>query len=327
MSKSSRENLPRVNFFDGQRVTETDLDVEQIHHRNIASNIIVDFHKSGVVRDRIFDSKILLDTSAPSTYSADGSENISKEIIESGRYDGRAINVDRQPSDTVYGNRLEVSSEGLSVGGRVRLKVLILGLKYSSIKTGGELCFEIIEFDKNQTKLSRNYFTKVISVFFNNFSGGFGKTDISAGKNSKITLGDSGRVVIKEAEPLKVFSRTPVFEQIESPNVGISRFISSSTSLSIEDEIRKALGTRYNFNELYLETEVAKDLLFEPYADQTISYGQKFLATTDNIQKIDILLYVNRDDEAAIGSEYNFSGELVFSIHKLKTLITRQSNQ
>ncbi len=39
MSKSSRENLPRVNFFDGQRVTETDLDVEQIHHRNIASDL------------------------------------------------------------------------------------------------------------------------------------------------------------------------------------------------------------------------------------------------------------------------------------------------
>lgn len=318
MSKSSRENLPRVNFFDGQRVTETDLDIEQIHHRGITSNIIVDFHKSGVVKDRIFDSRILLDTKHPDKYSESDSENISREVIQAGAYDGRAIQVDRQPSDTVYGNRLEVSAKNLSVGGRVSAKVLILGLKYSSIKTGGELCFEIIEFDKNQVKLSRNYYIKVISVFFNNFSGGYGRTEVSAGRSSLDTSGDLGSFVIRESEPLKVFARTASFEQIESPNIGLVNFITSSTTKSIEEEFKLALGTTYNFQELYFELSSSKDFLFEPYADQTISYGQKFLASTNNIQKVDLLLFVKEDPDADVGSEHNFSGELVFSIHKLR---------
>lgn len=318
MSKGNRENLPRVNFFDGQRVTETDLDIEQIHHRSIASNIIVDFHKSGVVKDRIFDSRILLDTSAPGNYSEGDSENISRENIESGLFDGLPINVDRQPEDITYGNRLEISSEGLNIGGRTKAKVLILGLKFSSIKTGGELCFEIVEFEKNQTKLTRNYYTKIISVFFNNFSGGTGKTEFSVSATSLNTAGKSGKIVIKEAEPLKAFARTAMFEQIESPNIGLSNFITSSQTMSIEDEIRKALGTSYNFEELYFELSSSKDFLFKPYADQTISYGQKFLAKTNNIQKVDLLLYVERDDDAAPGSKFDFSGEIVFSIHKLR---------
>ena len=315
MSRKSRENLPRVNFFDGQRVTESDLDTEQIHHRNLASNIILDFHQNGVVRDSIFESRVLFDTSSPGKFADDYNESESK--ISAGNFDGTAILFDQQPSDKVYGNRLEVTASNLEVGGRLKAKVLILGLRYSSTKTQGELVTEIVDFDLNETKVTKNYFTKIISVFFNNFSGGTGKSEYSLSKNSVQTNANNGKIVFRESEPLKVFARTDSFSQIESPNYGLASFITSSTSLSIEDEIRLALGTSYSFNELYFELSSSKDLLFKPNADQTIQYGQKFLSKTNNIQKIDLLLYVERDDFAAVGSEYDFSGEIVVSVHKL----------
>ena len=59
MAKANREKLSRVNFFDGQRVTEADLDDEQIHHRGLVSSLTKDFHGSGIVRDRLFESYVL----------------------------------------------------------------------------------------------------------------------------------------------------------------------------------------------------------------------------------------------------------------------------
>ena len=315
MSRNSRENLPRVNFFDGQRVTESDLDTEQIHHRNLASNIILDFHQNGVVRDSIFESRVLFDTSSPGEFAEDFNESETK--IGAGNYDGTAIYLDDQPSDTVYGNRIEVTASGLDVGGRLKAKVLILGLRYSSTKTQGELITEIVEFDSNTTKITDNYYTRVISVFFNNFSGGTGKTEYLSSDESIKTISEGGKIVFRESEPLRVFAKTDSFSQIESPNYGLASFITSSTSRSIEDEIKLALGTTYSFNELYFELESSKNFLFEPNADQTIQYGQKFLSKTNNIQRVDLLLYVERDDDAAIGGEYDFSGEIVVSVHKL----------
>ena len=97
--------VPRVNFFDGQRVTEEDLDVEQIHNLSVTSNIIKNFHGSGVLKNSFFEEKILLDTKFPGKYT-NGSANLSKSDIESGMFDGMPITLDIQPSDQKYGNRI-----------------------------------------------------------------------------------------------------------------------------------------------------------------------------------------------------------------------------
>jgi len=74
MAKANRQRPARVNFFDGQRVTESDLDAEQVHHRSLASDATKDFHASGIVRDRLFESRILFDTQSPGMYSEGGNE-------------------------------------------------------------------------------------------------------------------------------------------------------------------------------------------------------------------------------------------------------------
>ena len=319
MSKANREKLPRVNFFDGQRVTEADLDSEQLHHRGLVSNLTNDFHGSGVLRDRLFESRILLDTSNPGLYLEDDEESLSILPMEAGEYDGRAIYLDRQPVDSVYGNRLELEATGLEVGGRIAAKAMIVGLAYSSISEAGELVSEVIEFKENITKVTEYYYIKVIAVFFNNLSGGSGKTEYSASKDNVNTLSEDGKILVREAEPLKVFARTKTAFQTESPNLYLSSFITSSPDLSIEDEIKEAMGSRYSFGELYFELESSDELSFEEDGDQTIMYGQKFLSKSDNIQKIDLLFHVEKDEDAEIGEEYNFSGDIVLSLHKLLT--------
>jgi len=319
MAKANRERFPRANFFDGQRITEADLDSEQIHYRGLISDSTGDFHGSGVVRDRLFESRVLLDTSNPGVHTAAGEENASEFAINSGTYDGKAIYLDRQPSDTVYGNRLEIEASGLDLGGRVSAKVLIIGAAYSSLSEAGEIVAEIVEFNKNETNITENYYIKVVSIFFNNFSGGTGRTHNELSVKSENTLDSSGKFLIRESEPFLVFPRTSSVYQIESPNVGLANFITSGTDKTIEDEIKSGLGSVYNFNDLYFELEAQSEIKFSKDGDQTTAYGQKFLAKTDNIQKIDLLFSVEKDEAAAIGSEYDFSGDIVISLHTLST--------
>ena len=96
MAKANREKLPRVNFFDGQRITEADLDDEQIHHRGSVSNLIRDFHGSGIVRDRLFESRILLDTSDPGSYlDDDDDENKYPQYLDN-KFDNLNTAIDRR---------------------------------------------------------------------------------------------------------------------------------------------------------------------------------------------------------------------------------------
>jgi|14BtaG_2_1085337.scaffolds.fasta_scaffold00001_72 hypothetical protein len=315
MSRANRTVLPRVNFFDGQRVTESDLDSEQIHNRSLISNSTLDFHGNGVVKDRLFESKVLLDTADPGGQE----DNLSELTIDSGSYDGKAIYLDVQPGDSEFGNRLEIEAVDLEIGGRVKAKVLIVGRTYSAVNSSGELIAEVIEFDKNTTKLTEFYYKKVLCVFFNNFSGGTGATHYDTSKVSPNTLGTSGRIIFRESEPLKVFARTKTSFQTESPNVALGNFITSSPSLTLEEEISAGIGPSNNFNDLYYELDPSGILTFSKGSSQIASYGQKFLAKSNNIQKIDLLLHVIEDSSAALGEEFDFSGDIVVSLHELQT--------
>lgn len=310
--------LPRVNFFDGQKITESDLDTEQLYNQSVTSGIINDFHGSGVVKDDIFESSILLDTSNPGYYALPGSVT-SKETIEAGRYDGKPIYLDTQPSDKEYGNRLEFELSDVDTKGRIQTKILVLGYAFDSINVGGQLVYEVLSFETNKPQISKYYYTKVLSIILNNFSGGTGKTSVSISEDSLNLIGSSGKLIIKEVEPLKVYPAPLTNYQILSPSFDLNNFITYSEDVSIEDLIKEAIGSEANFNDLYFEPLDSKIVSFEKNGSVTVSYGQKFLARTNNIQRVDVLLSVDQDTSLDINEQYNFSGELVFSIHKLST--------
>jgi hypothetical protein len=319
MARKERQIPKRVNFFDGQRVTETDVDTEQIHKISVTSDMVIDFHGSGVVKSDPFASTVLLDTRFPGRYVEDSDdENESKEDIEGGSYDGMPIYFDRQPSDNVRGNRLILNLVDADIIGRKTTKALLLGWAFDGINEKGQLVAELIEFKKNGEALTRHYYREVIAVMFNNFSGGIGKTELEASKVSEdLITATSGYIQVYEAEPLKVYPFTESSHQVESPNIGLRDFITSDTENSIEDEIEEALGAAISISDLYIELEGKEEIKFESDADTTLSYGQKFLSRSNNIQRIDLLLSAEEDETADSGSEFNWSGDLVISIHEL----------
>lgn len=319
MSKKQITIPPRVNFYDGQRVSESDLDTEQIHHKTTAARIISDFHGSGIVKSDIFNNNILLDTRSPNLYS-DGEINPSKTTIESGNYDGQPIYLDRQPSDVTYGTRVELELIDSAAMGRNKVKVMLLGRAFDGIGNSGEIVAEIIDFDRNCKKVSKHYYLEITSVLFNNFSGGTGASYYSNEDSSLDLISDlGGGIIIREADELSVFASTDFSSQIESPNYAINTFISSDVNNTIVDEIESGFGSNISISDLYLEQESASEKLFEPNGDVSVAYGQKFLAQSDNIQRIDLLMAVSEDSDAEVGSEFDYSGDLVLGIYKLAT--------
>lgn len=319
-SDRDRGLVPRVNFFDGQKVTESDMDSEQIYNRSMISNVILDFHSSGVVNQDPFGTRILLDTRTPGYYAAEGTENRSKTSYESGSYDGMFLDVDIQPTDYDMGCRLEVELIDSDAYGRRETRVFIIGKIFNGIGSSGDIFGEVIKFNQNGRALTKKYYKEIIGVAFNNFSGGAGKTYFESKKNSLDLISETGGgVVIREASAMSVFPKTEVVSQVESPNIDFANFITSSTSLSLEEEIKKLFGFSVSFNDLYFELNSESSLRFESNSDTSLMYGQKFLYKSNNLQKVDVLFSVERDSSRPAGAEYDFSGDIVLSIHELST--------
>lgn len=312
--------LPKANFFDGQKITEADLDAEQLHNQSVSGGLINDFHGSGIVRESIFESNILLNTSSPGIYAKEGSPNLSKETILLGRYDGVPVKLDLQPSDQQYGNRLEIELSGAMIGGKIQTKVLVLGFAFSSLSERGQLVCEVLSFQKNETLITKHYYKEVLSVIFNNFSGGTGKTEYEPLKDSLNVISEnSGYITIKESESFKVFPKSTIAEQVESPNFDLNTFITGDTGTSIEELLIEAAGDDVNFSDLYFELAPSQIVSFDKNGSVTKAYGQKFLSKSNNLQRVDLLLSIEQDTGLPIDEQYDFSGELTLSIHRLQT--------
>jgi hypothetical protein len=317
--RSNRTPSPRVNFFDGQRVTESDLDTEQAYNRSVSSNAVLDFHGSGVVNSDPFGKKILLDTRVPGYYANDGS-NESKSAIEAGTYDGKPVYLDRGCSDSDYGNRLVFELSNSEAMGRNITRVMILGRAFDGVGNFGEVVTEILEFSSNYELITKHYYLDVIAVIFNNFSGGLGSSYHSGQSVSEDLISDTGGgITVREAGYLEVHPSCRSASQQESPNIGINNFISSSVDRTIEDEVLEAFGADISFGDLYFQTESKEKIYLNADASPSLTYGQKFLADSNNIQRVDILLSVEGDPDADSGAEFDFSGDITLSIHKLST--------
>lgn len=313
MSDKIRKNLNRVNFFDGQRVTEIDLDDEQFYFLNKINNVTVDFHSSGVLDQDRLNRKTLLDISNPGKYG----ENLSAPVISAGEYDGRGIYVDVQPSDSYYGNKLEIELTNSEARGRDKVKVLIVGKTFNSLEQDGDLVVELIEFSKDEIKLTKNYFTKINGIILNNYSGGSGSNEY--GSTSYKKLGLSANLVIRESGPLKVFANSINVESVQSPNLEVATFGSSSPTRTLKEEINLLLTSEDVISDLFLDFENNGIVSLAANDPISKSFGQKFLNKSNNIQSIDVFLSTNGED--------NWTGEIVFSLYELSTDVSASSSE
>ena len=268
-------------WFDAQQVDNSDLTLEQDHNDIIQSGIINNHIGTGILPE-ILVQNVLFDS-----------------VLAAGYLDGVAISTQNQPSDNNLGNQLEIELTDSQVAGRRAVKVGIIGLDFES-----NLQYETFYFKTNEKQVSRRHFTSILVILFNDFIG-----------NPDLSFNLGGRIVIREAKAMTL-SRGPIMvaQDIE-PNLFFRDFFLDG-SPSLQTMLQNALPF-YNIDSLNIFTaELDNQVLLN--GDVTTQIGQKFLATTNNIQKVQLLLSV-RNLELGSEDDLVWNGDLVISIYPLQS--------
>ena len=286
MTKRAPVSAIKPIWIDAMQVDETDLSTEQTANDIITSSIINNHIGDGVLLEELVDNVLFDSASAV------------------GFLDGLAIATQHQPSDNNLGNQLSISLTQSKASGHRQVKLCILGLDFQS-----NLQYETFYFKTNEIQVSRHHFTKILAILFNDFVG-----------DPSLSFNLGGRLVISEANPMTLSRDTVMISQDQQPNLFFRDFFldTSVGSLSVEEMLQAALPL-YNISTLNILT-TTQDNLPLISGDVTTQIGQKFQATTNNIQKVSLLLSV-RNTAAGQQSNLVWTGDIIVSIYPLQTSI------
>lgn len=303
--------LQRINWYDGQQITETDMDVEQQAWHDGIAQIADSAFGSGVEKDTVT-QVVLFDTdSVPaSIQSLLDAESFDGEPIYPTDSFGNVVYI--QPSDTSEGNQLEVEISGAELLGSAVAKVFIFGTVF-----GDKFEQEVLTFDDNGSQITRKHFTKIVAIMTQDFRGNQ-NTLIDGVKSRNV----GGRLRVLEALPMTLTMDPIMAEQSVEPNMDYVNFKPATLSKTLDvllDEI--AATEELDANDLNINTTATTTRELPPDTVGLI-IGQKFQATTDNIQKISLLLSVQENTLALPGEEFNWSGDIVVGIRALQTTTT-----
>lgn len=286
MTKRSPVSVERPIWFDAQQVDETDLSTEQTANDTIEAAIINNHIGNGILPENLVDY-VLFDSS-----------------LAIGFLDGLAIQTQNQPSDNNLGNQLALSLTNSKVSGHRQIKVCIIGLDFQS-----NLQYETFYFSTNEIQISRKHFTKILVLLFNDFIG-----------DPELSFNLGGRLVISEAKPMTLSRDVIMVAQDQQPNLFFRDFFLdfSISQLSLQSMLQAALPL-YNISDLNIFTQPLDNLALLS-GDVTTQIGQKFQATTNNIQKVTLLLSVRN---LISGQQNNlvWTGDVIVSIYPLQTSI------
>lgn len=283
MTKRVPVSAQKNIWFDAEQVDDTDLTLEQEYNDTINADIINNHVGSGVLPE-VLVQNIIFDSD-----------------LVTGFLDGVAISAQNQPSDNNLGNQLEITLSNAAVGGRRSVKVAVIGLDFQ-----GELQFETFYFRANETQISRRHFAHILVLLFNDLDG-----------DPDLSMNLGGSLIIKEARPMAL-SRAPIMvAQDLQPNLFFRDFFVDGGG-SLNSLLQSALPL-YNIDSLNIFTaELDKKVL--PSGDVTTQIGEKFLANTNNIQKVTLLLSV-RNLEVGSENDLVWNGDLVISVYPLQSNI------
>ena len=281
MTKRNPVSAIQNVWFDAEQVDNTDLTLEQNYNNTITASIIDNHIGTGVLPE-VLEQNIIFDSE-----------------FSSGFLDGVAISAQNQPTDNNFGNQLEVTLDHSMAAGSRTVKVGIIGLDFE-----GNLQFETFTFKVNESLVGKKHFTKVLVLLFNDF---IGDPDLS------FNLG--GHLVIKEAGPMTLSKDPIMVSQDVEPNLFFRDFFLDGP-LSLQALLQAALPT-YNIDTLGIYTSGIDNKILGN-GDVTTQIGQKFLAETNNIQKVTLLLSVQNLDTPA---DLVWNGDLVLSIYPLQSTI------
>lgn len=281
MTKRKPVSAQQNIWFDTEQVDDTDLTLEQDYNNTITSGVINNHIGTGVLAETLEDN-VIFD---------------SESFV--GYLDGVAVYAQTQPSDNNLGNQLEIELTGSLAASRKSVKIGIIGLDFQD-----NLQFETFHFKANESQITRKHYAQVLLLLFNDFVG-----------DPVYSMNLGGRVVIKEAKPMALSRDAIMVSQDVEPNLFFRDFFITSPG-SLQTFLQAALPT-YNTETLGIYTTELEDKVLLN-GDVTTQIGEKFLAATNNIQKVTVLLSI-RNLEAGHEDDLSWNGDLVVSIYPLQS--------
>lgn len=268
-------------WFNGEAVDNKDLSLEQNFNNAIQSGLINNHFGTGVLAETLTQN-VLFDSS-----------------LASGLLDGKAIDPQKQPADNNYGNQLEVELLDSAVAGKRAIKILVIGIDFSN-----NLQYERFTFHKNEKQLGTKHFTKILKLMFNDFIGD---------PDQSFNLG--GQIIIKEAKPFSLSRECIMVAQDIQPNIFFRDFFVSGFG-TVGGVLAAALPS-YDTDNLNITSEYT-ELRELSENDVSSQLGQKFQATTNNIQKVSLLLATSNSLNP---SDLEWTGDLIVSLYQLQSSV------
>src|SRR5579859_494092 len=276
-------SAPQNIWFDGQAVDDINMDLEQNFNTTIQSGIIANHVGYGIVLESLVPN-IIFDSS-----------------VSHGFLDGIPIQAQNQPTDKNFGNQISITLSNSAVGGNKTIKVGIIGLDFQS-----NLQFETFVFQTNETQVSIKHFTQVLVLLFNDFIG-----------DPSLSFNLGGTLIIEQAKPMSLSRDALMASQTLQPNLFFRDFFLDGFP-TLQFMLQTALPI-YNINSLNIQTmELGSQILYN--GDVTTQIGEKFLANTNNIQKVTFLLSVQNTNPGQ-GSNLVWGGDLICSIYPLQSTV------
>lgn len=297
--------LKKVSYYDGMQLTRDDLRDEQSRHVGIDAATVANFFGSGVV-DNAASPVVILDTISLNSQQ--------QALMDAYSFDGQNVYIGsglQQVSDSVKGVMLAVTMSNVDLSGSMAAKVSIIGETF-----GGTLVHDELVFEENGTQITRGRYREVLGILFNDFAGNlFGSLDPAMDGYQLV-----GRCVIREAKAMEVSTDTLLASQTAQPNQFFGNFKFGDPSLTLYSMMQGIIGPSRSVTDLNISVASVTQRKLEP-DDVTTRIGQKFLALGTNIQKISVLLSVEKDTSALPGDEYLWSGQIVLNLHALQTVV------
>lgn len=283
-------------WHDAQTVDKNDMDTEQNYNNQTNAAIVNNFFGSGVLVSSA-EQNVLFDSDNLNSVQA------AQEAANS--FDGTGINVAVQPADNNLGNQIEVELTESDVFGRLSIKVAIIGLAFD-----GSLIYDRLTFHRNEKQVTANHYKEILTLVFNDFKG-----------NNNCSRNNGGRIVVREALSFEL-SRDPIMvAQDVEPNIFFRDFKTVDSHTGLHTMLQNAIGSQYNVDDLTITITQRNIREIDPN-DVSTQIGQKFKATTNNIQKVTLLMGAFGNTSAPIANKFDWAGDLIVSIYPLQTTVS-----
>lgn len=286
-------SVPETLWQNAMRVQQSDLIAQQNHNNQIDSATINNHFGSGVLLNQL-NKKVIFDSSKLNT--------LQQNLKDTNMFDGVGLSPHDQPTDLKFGSQLEVILTDSNVFGRFSVKVAIIGLDFN-----GNLQSDTFYFFENEKQVTSKHYIKVLSILCYDFYGNF------------ISRNLGGKLVIQETDSLQLSKECIMVSQDTYPSLFWRDFKRNGTA-DLSQVLQNAIGPEYNVDGLNINITgiTSKQIDAE---DVTSHVGQKFVAKTNNIQKITLLLGASTN-----GGTYDWDGDLIVSVYPLQTEVASPSD-